>query len=311
MDYSNQRAKVSKFSSVKHFISIWVLIAMGYMSINCTTFTDDAYRQGKNDNVSLVTLPPDSLNKFYKKHIDADGIPIVSSEKVSNEALYVARGIVKYMLEQRPDIRDYLISIKFYVIVMGKSEMVTDLPEYSGMAKPLKNDGRLTDNERANYDKPGGIGSMSAKEYWNKRVRGMGGVKRVSCAEENLLGLKDDGYYGENIFVHELSHSIMFAIEKIDSELYADIQEAYKNAMARGLYEGQYAKTNVAEYWAEGTQWWFWSNFEFYDGETRVQSPEDLKAYDPDLYHIFESVYQGHHIPEDFFYRKNLRPATR
>ena len=74
------------------------------------------------------------------------------------------------------------------------------------------------------------------------------------------------------------------------------------------FYKDQYAINTVNEYWAEGTQWWFWSNIEFYDGETRVQSPDDLKAYDSTLYHIFERVYAGHHIPADVYYGLNLAP---
>ena len=50
------------------------------------------------------------------------------------------------------------------------------------------------------------------------------------------------------------------------------------------------------------------SRVEFYDGATRVQSPDDLKAYDPTLYAILEKVYAGHHIPADVYYGKNLKP---
>lgn len=75
------------------------------------------------------------------------------------------------------------------------------------------------------------------------------------------------------------------------------IEQAYAAAKEKGLYKGLYAINTEAEYWAEGTQWWFWSNYEFYDGATRVQSPDDLKAYDPVLYGILERVYSGHHIP--------------
>ena len=135
----------------------------------------------------------------------------------------------------------------------------------------------------------------------------MGG-NTTSCAEENLLGIPNTRYYGEHILVHEFSHNIMDALRAADPPLVREIEGAYKEAMARGLYPGQYAANTVAEYWAEGTQWWFWSNIEFYDGQTRVQTPDDLKAYDPRLYAIFEKVYAGHHIPADIYYSLNLRP---
>ena len=50
---------------------------------------------------------PDSLgvDPFYKKYMDAIGIPVISSEKVPDDALLVARDIVNTMLAARPDLR--------------------------------------------------------------------------------------------------------------------------------------------------------------------------------------------------------------
>lgn len=262
---------------------------------------------------AMITPPPASLaidTSFYKKYIDAIGIPLVSSHKVPDAALLVGRDIVNYMLAKRPDIRAELIRRKARVLIMAETEMETDLPERSNWKKPTKDDRRLTPGERENYDKPGGIASMTDREYWNKRARGMGGTI-TSCAEENLLGYPGTRYYGENILVHEFSHNIMGALRNADSALYAEIQPAYEAAKAKGMYKGQYAINTVAEYWAEGTQWWFWSNYEFYDGQTRVQTPDDLKAYDPTLYHILERVYPGHHIPADVYHGRNIKPARR
>lgn len=224
--------------------------------------------------------------------------------------MLVARDIINYMLLKRPDIRSALVKQGARLLIMAETEMETDLPERSNWKKPARDDRRLTPGERDNYDKPGGIASMSDKEYWNKRARGMGGTI-TSCAEENILGYAGTRYYGENILVHEFSHNIMSAMRVADTSLLRRINTAYANAKEKGKYKGQYAINTVAEYWAEGTQWWFWSNYEFYDGDTRIQSPDDLKAYDPDLYALLEEVYWGHQIPTDVYYGKNVRPATR
>jgi hypothetical protein len=178
------------------------------------------------------------------------------------------------------------------------------------MKKPLIDDPRLTPGERAAYNTPTGIGGKTAQQYWNARARGMGGI-RTSCAEENLLGRPGTRYYGEHICVHEFSHGIMAALRTVDAPLVADLQAAYDDAKAKNLYAHQYAINTLAEYWAEGTQWWFWSNIEFYDLTTkaRVQTPDELKAYDPKLYGILDRVYPGHHIPADVYYGKNLKPA--
>jgi hypothetical protein len=158
---------------------------------------------------------------------------------------------------------------------------------------------------------PGGIASMTDKEYWDRRARGLGG-NPTTCAEENLLGYPGTRYFGENIFVHEFAHGIMgVAIRTADSALYAEIQAAYKEAMAKGLWKNHYASTNANEYWAEGTQTWFWSNYEYKDGETRVQTPEDLQRYDPKLYELLSRVYADHRIPLDVYHGKNIPPPRR
>lgn len=248
------------------------------------------------------------LDSFYKKYADAFGIPVVSSAKVPDDALLMARDIVHYMLVKRPDVRSTLIGQKARVLVMAESEMETDLPERSKWKKPTKEDRRLTPGERENYDKPGGIASMTDRDYWNRRARGMGGTV-TSCAEENLLGYPGTRYYGENILVHEFSHNIMNALRSCDTALYRQILAAYQVAKDKGMYKGQYAINTSAEYWAEGTQWWFWSNYEFYDGDKRIQSPDDLKTYDPTLYGLLDQVYIGHQNPADVYHGLNIKPT--
>jgi hypothetical protein len=268
---------------------------------------------------AMITAPPAELglDPFYKKYADAFGIPIVSSEKVDDNALLMARDIVNYMLLKRPDVRAVMIEKKSRVLVMARVEGEMDLPERRDWKKPAIDDRRLTPGERANYNAPNGIANMTDAQYWNQRARGMGG-NVTSCAEENLLGLPGTRYYGEHITVHEFSHNIMSALRTADPALVKDVEAAYEAAKAKGLYKDQrgqpqYAINTVAEYWAEGTQWWFWSNIEFYDSTTgaRVQTPDELKAYDPALYAILDRVYAGHHIPADVYYGKNLRPVTK
>jgi hypothetical protein len=258
---------------------------------------------------AVMSAPPATLgvDPFYKKCTYALGIPILSSEKVPDAALLVARDIVIHMLAKRADLRVEMLKKNMRVGVMAQSESTTDIPEHRNNKKPSRDDPRLTPGERANYDN--GIGKMSDKEYWDKRARGLGG-NPTTCAEENLLGYPGTRYYGENIFVHEFSHAIMgVAIRTADPTLFAEIQGAHKEAMAKGLWKNHYASTNANEYWAEGTQTWFWSNYEYMDGDARVQTPDDLQRYDPKLYALLARVYEDHHIPMDVYYGKNIPPA--
>jgi hypothetical protein len=259
---------------------------------------------------ATITLPPDSLGldaEFYKKYTNAGGIPIISSARVPDAALLVARDIVNHMLLKRPDIRQYMAENGQRVGVMAIDEMTTDIPEQRDWKKPAYDDRRLTDGERERYYEPGGIASMTDQEYWNRRARGMGG-RYTTCAEENVLGYPGTRYFGEHILVHEFSHGIHGAIRRVDPDLAADIQAAYDDAMEAGRFGRHYAANTVAEYWAEGTQWWFWSNYQACFGETRMWSPDDLKAYDPKLFELLGRVYADHHIPMDVYHGTNLRP---
>ena len=256
---------------------------------------------------AAISAPPQSLglDPFYRKYVDAHGIPIVSSDKVPNAALLVARDIVIYMLAKRPDAREAMIAKNWRVGVMAHSEMTTDIPEHRNLKKPAINAFNLTEGERRNYDR---IAQMTDKEYWDRRARGLGG-NPTTCAEENLLGYPGTRYYGEHILVHEFSHAILNGgIRIADPKLFEEVREAYQEAMAKGLWKGHYGSTNFNEYWAEATQTWFWSNYEFKDGDRTIQTPGDLQAYDPKLYELLSRVYMSHHIPMDIYHGKNIKP---
>jgi hypothetical protein len=256
-----------------------------------------------------IRTPPDSAHydPFYRKYAEADGLPITASARVPDAAILAARDIITHMLARRPDVRRAMIEQHYRVTVMAQAESTLDVPEQRSWKKPALDDPRLTDGERANYAR---IAATTDREYWNKRARGMGG-RLTSGTEENILGYPGTKYYGENIFVHEFSHGIMSGLRTADPALYAEILAAYNDAKAKGLYPRHYAINTAAEYWAEGTQWWFESNFdEVFDGHA-MRGPEDLRAYDPELYSIFARVYPDHHIPADVYWAKHIPPARR
>ena len=241
------------------------------------------------------------LNPFYKKHTDAMGIPVVSSEKVPDAALLVARDIVNAMLAARPDIRKALIARRWRTGVIAEVEMTMDIPEYSRMKRP-----------GAPPDEPVG---QADRDYHANRSRGLGG-NPTTGAEENLLGYPGTRYWGEHIFVHEFAHAMMTGIRDVDPAMHAEIRTAYDAAMAAKKYfydDGRkhYATTNANEYWAEGVQWWFFSNYgECFAGKVRIETPEEFAAYDPKLNELIGRVYTTHQIPMDVFHAKRIRPVT-
>jgi hypothetical protein len=242
------------------------------------------------------------VSPFYTKYADALGIPVVSSEKVPDAALLVARDIINTMLAARPDLRAALIARRWRTGVIAEVEMTMDIPEYANMKRP-----------GAPRDEP--VNQLD-RDYHANRSRGLGG-NPTTGAEENLLGYPNTRYWGEHIFVHEFAHAIMGGgIRQVDSVMYNEIRAAYDNAMAAGKYvhpDGRrhYATTNPGEYWAEGAQWWFFSNYgECFAGNVKVETPEEFKAYDPRLFELLSRVFNTHRIPMDVFHGKRIRPVN-
>jgi len=254
-----------------------------------------------------VGAPPATLrlDPFYVKSIDADGIPVSSSQAVPDEALRVARRIMVTMLARRPDLARELVRAGQRVMVMGVDELTTDVPEQRDWKKPTIDDPRLTRCERKLYDAR--IGRLTDREYWGKRARGMGGLL-TSAATENLLAIPGTKYYGETILVHEFSHAILDAVQAVDPALYARVERAYAAAKDKGLWTGEYGATTIQEYWAEGTQFWFNSNkLAVIDG-VRILSDADLTAHDPALAGVLRAVYgERHRLPGDPFYKHPAR----
>jgi hypothetical protein len=293
---------------IKKFLVFSLLLTAGVSALAAQTapsqqtglpiFTDFA--------AALIGKPPVKLmlDPFYEKYCDAMGIPVIASEKVSDLAILIARDIIVHMLSERPDIRRALITEGQKVGIIGKDQQMSDIPEYKNLKKPELGDRRLTVGEIANYEK---IRQQTDAEYWNRRARGLGGVY-TTCGEENLLGIPGTRYFGEQILVHEFAHAIRRAIRASDPQLAADIEKRYADAMALGLLKGHYGSNNSGEYWCEGTQFWFWSNFEYKDGDRKVYSPAELRSYDPGLYELLGRVYPtSHHIPMDPFWNHKER----
>lgn len=235
-------------------------------------------------NSDKVTAIPESLhlNPFYKKYIDADGMPIVSSHQVSDKALYKAREIVMGMLSKRKDIAHYMIEKGCRVMVIGANEQVCDLPEYARIC-----------------NRPDSIA------YWNKRARGFGGSPEddfsCSCGEENVICLPGDRYEGENILIHEFAHIFhTVGIVGVNPGFNNELETVMKHAIEKGLWEKTYALSNKEEYFAEAVQSFFNCNryVETPNGvHNNINRREKLKKYDPEMYNLLLKYFAETDIP--------------
>ena len=207
------------------------------------------------------------LDPFYQQWIDVGGLPVVASAKVSPYALTEAAWLIRQMIGNRPDVLQALVPSKMRFTVIGYTELLTDIPEYS-------------DHQ---------------PDFLTYRIRGLGGsglsgYPAASASEENLLHYPgiNSSY---NILIHEFAHVIhRFGLKVVAPTFDGRVEIAYKAAMAKGLWQGTYAAADRKEYWAEGTQAWFnpKGGGSFYNyGNTR----QALKAYDPGLAALLTEIY--------------------
>src|SRR5215469_4930206 len=139
------------------------------------------------------------INPFYKKTLTSDGIVIVGSDKVSDWAFLEAAYTLDHQLHGSPQwVRDALTTNKVRLAILAVVEYTMDLPE---------------NNRRKR--------TLAQAAFQDRRSRGLGGMPDCSCAEENLLNLRGDPYggdgsanSGENITIHEFSHTVASAIAR-------------------------------------------------------------------------------------------------
>ncbi len=203
------------------------------------------------------------LSDFYQQGTCVHGLPVVASAQVSPYALKEAAWILQHLLEAREDILQTMAQRGAFVSIMAHNEYTTDLPEHS---------------------------HLEPRVYWDRRARGLGGVP-VSCGEENLLSFPGDPYEEENLLIHEFAHGMHSqALKHLDANFQTRLQSAYDHARAAGLWEGTYAITNSAEYWAEAVQSWCDDNRENDALHNHVNTRAELKSYDPRLAQLCTEV---------------------
>jgi hypothetical protein len=224
-----------------------------------------------------VTAPPESFfkkvregdraaaRKFYRKYVDVNGLPVVASAEVADEALRRTHHIVTRLLAGRPDVLRAMVTHGTRLIIIGKDQVYTDMPEYRNHPNPA---------------------------FMNERVRGTGGFDVTSFGEENLLNLPLDRYDDESIAVHEFCHTIDAALRSLDPAWPKRLARTYKNAMSKGLWKDTYAATNPAEYWAEVCQSYFDCNRVNNWNHGPVGTREQLKLYDPEGYDLVRTTFR-------------------
>ena len=223
-----------------------------------------------------TTVPPKALHldKFYKKFVDVNGIPIVTSWRVPDSCIVAAHHTLYAMTSMlKPEVLGAMKKHGTRVAIMARYEGETDIPEHHFMIN----------DTTVNMD---------------VRARGMEGTMEVpvtTCAEENILAYQIDKYHAEDILIHEFAHSIhLIGIYQVDPTINEKLDSLLAKAKARGIYANTYRLDNGMEYFAEAVQDWFNVNAEVQraDGKHNwINTREELLAMDPDMYHLLAQYF--------------------
>lgn len=172
----------------------------------------------------------------FDKYLDADGIAIIATEKVADEALFRAAAILDDMLINRPDIREILIRQRVHVVVVGHDEQTFDLTPYR----------QYRDIVKLEPHGPGGPRGLGPNQFTPTLV-----------PEENVL-CHGDSSWGYDIVIHEYAHAIDYALSRGTSSgnFSSSLARAYRAGMDSDLWDGSYGATNTAEFWAEAVGAW-------------------------------------------------------
>jgi alpha-glucosidase len=228
-----------------------------------------------------VIKAPKGYPSFYSKYINANGIPILGSENVQDEAFVRARHTIINMLAKRPDVLAQMILHNTRAAIVADEEETADLPEYS---------------------------DVEDKEYFSKRGRGYGGTLEEpfsTCGEENIMRVghnlntsenhRADSWNGYDVLVHEFAHSIhLIGLRKADKDFQSKLEMLYSKALNNPLWKGTYAMSNEEEYFAEATQRWFNAVTDLSDLQglkQEIYTREQLKEYDPEMYELLKTIY--------------------
>jgi len=246
------------------------------VSLLVIIFITGCKKSSTSNSTSDLPAPPASLglDAFYKKYVDAGGIPIVSSEKVADGALLRARDIVNDMMSEIPDVKAKMIQNKIRVGIIARSERPTQMPEYRDLYTAF----------------PGTDWDTRARAYGATLARPL-----TTDCEENLMCQTGDMYHGEEILTHEFSHAIhelglRFTNPNFDSQL----QAAFDHAHTAGLWTNTYAGGDIREYWAEGVQDYFNCNLEAIPSNgvhNQVNTRTELQSYDPMLFNLIKTYF--------------------
>ncbi len=267
-----------------------------------TTFNlgpEQDWRYAPLQQLPNVTAPPAKfkIDPYYTKFTWAREFTVVGRQ-ASDEALLKANDTIRKMFAYRHDILKALMADGVKLVVLGKSEKISDFPEYKTF-KDVK-----------------GFDALARTLDYSPET------KLVVVSEENVLANPRHPNVGDNqvirVFANALYHvtamrpvdpnwenrgravqQYELRVRRLDTRFDEKLKELFEKAASAGKWKGTAAIHDRAAYWTEGVLAYFdalGQDAAPNDAAHPINTREALKDYDPDLFALVNETmaYDGH-----------------
>jgi hypothetical protein len=243
-----------------------------------------------------VLAPPAhfKVDRYYTKFTFAREFTVLGSKHVSDAALLKANDTIRKMFAYRHDILKAMIADGARLVVLGRHEKLSDLPEFDDVTKAGFDEVRYLDYTPA--------------------------LKLMVACEENVLGLPDEPFAGKNMVVSVFAKGFYrvtglrpvldtfgkfgkqqyeLRVKRLDIEFDRRLQKIHDEARDKELWKGTPAARDRVDYWAAGVEAYFdaaGTGQAPHGADRPIATREALRAYDPALYALVDETmaYQGH-----------------
>jgi hypothetical protein len=246
---------------------------------------------------SVIPVPDHLRNipAYYTKFTNAREFSVLGSNRVSDEALLGANVTIRKMFAYRHDILKALIADGVRLVVLGRDEKLSELPEFPAQDAVQDNGARrFVDYSPAH--------------------------KLIVVPEENIPGDSGDPLAGRSLLIGAFARAMHqvaglrpvdpdfpkrrdkqqyeLRVTRLDIEFDRKLEVLFDKAMKSGLWKGTAAAGNRVEYLVAGMETYFDAAGRGLSPESAdpsIKSPpiatrEALQAYDPDLFSLVEAT---------------------
>jgi alpha-glucosidase len=246
-----------------------------------------------------VTTPPArfKIDPYYTKFTWAREFTVLGRD-ASDVALLKANDTIRKVFAYRHDLLKALMADGVKLVVLGRAEKISDLPEYKSF-KDVK-----------------GVDALSrALDYTSE-------TKLLVVGEENVLANPRQPSVGDNQVIRVFARALHrlcgarpvdpnwdkrgrdvqqyeLRVKRLDVQFDEKLGELFEKAISAGKWKGTAAVHDQAAYWAEGVLAYFdaaGQDAAPHDAVHPVSSREALKEYDFGLYTLVNETmaYDGH-----------------